>query len=291
MGKHSMTLKYYHTLHFTLADHYSALSINTDGNIGNGAFGVVFKATYKGSPCAAKMLTLHSLEMITGLKTTQKVQTAALESFQKECEYLKSLEDKNIVRHIATVTEPKANLPILMMELMDCSLKQHLSEMEIPISSCQALSLCSDIIHGLAFLHSQNIIHRDLCDDNVLLKVTLGTPTAKISDFGMSRILPDKSMSRTLTGLGHRQVYLPPEAMDDPYHYSHSMDVYSFGVLATQILRVKVNIRNKKELLAIFDSIPETHALKNIVRASLSEDKKNRPQAAAVAMQIQTIRV
>ena len=271
---------------YSLADNYSALSIDKDGNIGNGAFGVVFKATFKGSRCAAKMLTPLAMEMITGIKT-RKIQVPALESFRKECAYLKSLEHNNIVCHIATVTEPNSNLPILVMELMDCSLKQYLGEKQHhKIPSHQELSLCSDIVHGLAFLHSCDIIHRDLCDDNVLLKVSGATSTAKISDFGMSTILPHESMSKTLTGLGHRQVYLPPEAMDDPYHYSHTLDVYSFGVLATQILRAKVNIRSKKELLAILQTIPEIHGLKNIIHSCLSENKSDRPQAADIVKQI-----
>ena len=219
--------------------------------------------------------------------STRKLQTAALEAFRKECKYLKSLVHENIVRHFATVTEPNSDLPILVMELMDCSLKQYLEgKCNERLSILCQINLCSDIAKGLEFLHVHNVIHRDLCDDNVLLKVTGATPTAKIADFGMSRILPYDYLSNTLTGLGHRQVYLPPEAMDDPYHYTHTLDVYSFGVLATQIIRVKVNIRKKEDLRTIFTEIPETHALKTIIRSCLSEDKKNRPQAADVVKMI-----
>ena len=237
------------------------------------------------------MLTPLALEMLTGVKT-RNIQAATLEKFRKECQYLKSLKHNNIVCHIATVTEPNANLPILVMELMDYSLKQWLEEKKphlITNPSRRELCLCSDIIHGLAFLHSRDIIHRDLCDDNILLKIIDGIPTAKISDFGMSRILPHESMSKTLTGLGHRQVYLPPEAMDDPYHYSHTLDVYSFGVLATQIIQVRTNLKNKRELRGLLDTILETHPLKHIIRPCLSENKRDRPQAADVAKQIQTI--
>ena len=235
------------------------------------------------------MLTPLAMEMITEIKM-RKVQTAALEGFQKECEYLKSLVHNKIVCHIATVTEPNANLPILVMELMDSSLKQFLEEKQHQkIPRHQELSLCYDIVHDLAFLHSHNIIHRDLCDDNVLLKDTGVISTAKISDFGMSTILPHESMSKTLTGLGHRQVYLPPEAMDDPYHYSHTLDVYSFGVLATQIIQVRTNLKNKRELRGLLDTILETHPLKHIIRPCLSENKRDHPQAADVAKQIQTI--
>ena len=215
--------------------------------------------------------------------STRKLQTAALESFRKECKYLKSLVHENIVRHLATLTEPNSDLPILVMELMDCSLKQYLEgKSNEKLSILCQISLCSDIAKGLEFLHIRDIIHCDLCDDNVLLKLTGDTPTAKIADFGMSRILPYDYLSNTLTGLGHRQVYLPPEAMDNPYHYSHTLDVYSFGVLATQIIRVKTNIRKKEDLLTIFEEIPETHALKSIIQSCLSEDKKNRPQSADV---------
>ena len=232
------------------------------------------------------MLTYHALYMTTGDKLPCRVQKEALESFRKECEYLKSLAHKNIVRHFATVIEPKANLPILVMELLDCSLKQFLDgncAKKLPI--LHEISLCSDIIKGLAFLHSQNIIHRDLCDENVLI-VKGDIPIASISDFGMSRILPHESMSRTLTAQGHRQVYRAPEAMDEPYHYSHTLDVYSFGVLATQIIQLRTNLKNKRVLLAIFKEIPKQHTLKNIIRSCLSENRKKRPQAIDVVKQI-----
>ena len=218
------------------------------------------------------------------MKSTRRIQTAALEAFRKECKYLKSLAHKNIVRHLATVTERISNLPILVMELMDCSLKQYLDDRQNqPLTIISQTSLCSDIAEGLEFLHAKKLIHRDLCDDNILLKITGDTPTAKIADFGMSRILPHDYLSKTLTGLGHRQVYLPPEAMEDPYHYSHTLDVYSFGVLATQIIQVKVNIRDKKELHVEFKKISKKHKLKNIVRSCLSDDKNKRPHAAVVA--------
>ena len=269
-------------------DVYNDLCIQMDGNIGNGTFGSVFRATYEGSPCAVKLLTHHAQEMATGrtMKSTRMIQKSSLECFWKECRYLKSLVHTNIVRYLATVTEPSSNLPMLVMELMDCSLKQYLEDrQDNKLPFIHQISLCSDISKGLAFLHAENIIHRDLCDDNVLI-VTGDTPIAKIADFGMSRILPQDYMSDTLTGLGHRQVYLPSEARDYPYDYNHTLDIYSFGVLATQIVQVKTHIKRKEDLLAIFEEIRNTHLLKNIIRSCLSEDGKSRPQASDIVSQI-----
>ena len=70
------------------------------------------------------------------------------------------------MRHLATVIEPSSKLPMLVMELMDCSLKQYLEDkQDNELSFLHQISLCSDISKGLEFLHGENIIHRDLCDD------------------------------------------------------------------------------------------------------------------------------
>ena len=268
---------------------YSDLSINKE-NIGNGAFGSVFRATYKTIPCAAKLLTHHAQEMVTGgaFRATAGIQRSALERFRQECYFLESLEHKNIVQHIATLHEPESNLPILVMELMDCSLKEYLvDKQDAKFSLFYQMSLCLDLSKGLAFLHQRDICHRDLCDDNVLLTLSgHETPTAKIADFGMSRILPPDYMNSTLSGLCHRQVYLPPETRDEPYDYNNSVDVYSFGAIAIQIVRVKTQLSGKTELASLYREIPKTHLLKKIICSCLSDDPHSRPPAAAIVQEI-----
>ncbi len=80
--------------------------------------------------------------------------------------------------------------------------------------------------------HSKQIIHRDLCGDNVLLKLTQPVPIAKISDFGMSRLYDPSKLSHTLTAVGHRMGYLPLEAIRlDKENYDNSVDVFSLGAI------------------------------------------------------------
>ena len=127
------------------------------------------------------------------------------------------------------------------MELMDCSVKQYLEDrQDNKLSFLCQISLCSDISEGLAFLHAENIIHRDLCDDNVLLAVTGDTPTAKIADFGMSRLFPIDYMGDTLTGLAHGQVYLPSEAGVEPYDYNHTWISTPLVFLLHKLSRLKL---------------------------------------------------
>lgn len=75
----------------------------------------------------------------------------------------------------------------------------------------------------------------------------------------------------TLTGLGHRPVYLPPEATN---HYNHT---HSFGVIATQIIHTVTPIKTKKELLALSEQIPDV--LSEAIQSCLSVDKNSRPKA------------
>ena len=258
-----------------------------DNCIGIGAFGTVFRGTYKGLVCAAKMLTHHAQFYASGMKAQPTVQELALKSLQKECEFLKKISHSNVVDYIATVIEPHSNLPILVMELMDCSLKSYLEgrQSELLPTTFQ-ISLFLDISRGLEFLHSKSLIHRDICDDNVLLRVKDNIPRAKISDFGMSRLIPQDHMSSTLSALGHRQIYLPPEAAEYPVNYTDTLDVYALGVLGLQIALMEIRVKDCNDLLA---KLSENHSLRKIIVACLRENGLDRPSSTEVVNMITVV--
>ena len=233
------------------------------------------------------MLTHHAQFFASGIDAQPNVQELALKSFHKECKFLKELSHKNVVEHITTIPEPTSNLPILVMELMDCSLKSYLEKRQpqrLPI--LLQISLFLDISQGLKFLHSKDLIHRDICDDNVLLDVKSDIPRAKISDFGMSRLIPHDCMSSTLSALGHRQIYLPPEAAEYPIKYTDTLDVYALGVLGLQIAVVDTRVRNCNDLLV---KLSENHLLRNIIIACLRENGHDRPNSSQVVNMITSL--
>ncbi|CAL8465702.1 g5238 [Coccomyxa elongata] len=97
----------------------------------------------------------------------------------------------------------------------------------LPIVVATALGMAS----GLAFLHSQGLMHGDLSSGNVLLASSPDAPhgfRAKISDFGLSRKMDIQSRIETkTTGTIN---YMPPEVLSDGI-VSKAADVYAFGVL------------------------------------------------------------
>jgi len=82
---------------------------------------------------------------------------------------------------------PKDKLPWLIMEMMYTNLTSLIEKYEttdLPLHI--KLSILMDTSRGLQYLHSRDIIHRDLSSNNVLLTQQL---VAKIADFGMAKIV------------------------------------------------------------------------------------------------------
>ena len=261
-----------------LLDKHEDVMIDGSTNIGNGPYGAIFKGTYKHRPCAAKLLTHHAFQLATqGAKAG--IQSQVLQGIHEKCFILKSLQHDNIVGFYTSTEERKSKLPMLITELMDSSLKDYLEEkLEKPSLSCQ-VSLCLDVSKGLEYLHSQKLIHRGICDRNILISSTTGRafPIAKIADSGMSMILPPAEYISESTATS-RRVYLPPEASEDGHNYA--LDMYSFGVIVVQIVSTKTEIKKKSELNLIVEKVPESHLLKHIIHSCLSENCSDRPQAA-----------
>ncbi len=240
--------------------------------------------------------------MLFGI-TQGVIQDAARKSIEDECAFLEKLHHENIVRHITTAIEQKSGLPIIVMELMDCSLKQFISK-DRPLDLNLQLTICHGVSSGLHYLHTKDIVHRDLCDDNVLL-TRPPILKVKISDFGMSTILNYESMSVTMTAVGHREGYLPPEGRgakdanssdedaDDDYYnkacYSHHLDIYSFGAVATQTVQSAEHLKSRIELKRIFKQVAKDHPLKEIIAKCIDKDSKQRPQAKYVSERISAI--
>ena len=131
----------------------------------------------------------------------------------------------------------KAGLPLLMMELMKTDLHKRLivndyDEDDIcPLTIKRKFSILLDVAEGLEYLHTHRppVIHRDLTARNVLLDQN---DTAKIGDFGNSRILniDQTSYTRSTTGVPGTLVYTAPEALETSSSktYDEKIDIFSY---------------------------------------------------------------
>ena len=155
----------------------------TDRELGRGAFGRVFAVEYNGITCAAKethsiLLTYSSADELAKLKR----------EFLRECLQHSRLHHPNIVKMLGVYyPNDQAVLPVLVMELMECSLKELLDRYQ-NIPMYVKLSILQDVSRAICYLHILNpsLLHRDLNSNNILLTTSL---VAKVCDFVVMKMV------------------------------------------------------------------------------------------------------
>ena len=125
---------------------------NKEESIGVGSYASVYEVMVHGTLCAAK--EMHPILV----NNTNK------RAFLSECVQSSRILHPNVVQFLGIYyPSPRARLPWLVMELMYISLRGLIEKYEkddFPFHF--KLSILMDTCHDLQFLHSQNIIHRDL---------------------------------------------------------------------------------------------------------------------------------
>ena len=270
--------------------------------LGSGSYGVVCKAMWGQRLCAAKLLHLIFFQSNDpGMMTTRR-------KFEQECRFLSDMKHPNIVAYLGTSHDPDSGLLVLLMELGDESLTHFLERSQQPLVYHIEVDLCHDIAQALAYIHSREIIHRDLSGNNVLLIAG----KAKITDFGMSKLLDANRRMTPLTMCPGTLAYMPPEALGDPPVYTKQIDCFSFGVLQIQIMTrqfpdpgpamqvvedsrsptgtVKMPVLDSERRKSHIDLIDPTHALLPTALSCLSYLEKDRPSAQDLCRQLATFK-
>ena len=208
-----------------------------DQSLGIGSYGAVYKAKCDDLLCAAKIIHPTLFYLTAQQITPHNVHRLPIRRFELECEFMSAIRHPNIVQYLGMFrdTDTQYHLPVLLMELMDDSLTHFLESSTQPIPYHIQINLCHDITLALSFLHSNNIVHRDLSGNNVVLR---GNILAKVTDFGMARLDDiNPRMSRiSNTMVPGTDVYMPPEAVQEKPVYTEKIDCFSFGVIAVQII-------------------------------------------------------
>lgn len=198
--------------------------------LGSGAYGVVCKAVCDELPCAAKVL--HA----TFFQFNDPAMPAMTRRFQRECELMGGIRHPCIVQYLGTVQEPESGRLILLMELMDESLTKFLERSTPSVASLPyhlQVDISYDIALALAYLHSNGVIHRDLSSNNILI---MAGRRAKVTDFGMLKLLGQDMHTTPLTKCPGTEAYMPAEALSDAPKYTDKLDCFSLGVLMLQII-------------------------------------------------------
>ena len=216
---------------------FKTVQLLKDQSLGIGSYGAVCKAKCDDLICAAKIIhpTLFDPSALHEI-APQREHRLPIRRFEQECEFMSGIRHPNIVQYLGMYRDSgDTHLPVLLMELMDESLTHFVESSPQPILYDIIVNICHDVTLALSFLHSNNIVHRDLSSNNVLLR---GNILAKVTDFGMARLgdINPHATRFTSTMCPGTDVYMPPEAVQDKPVYTEKIDCFSFGVITLQIL-------------------------------------------------------
>jgi len=220
---------------FVVEDRYELIDA-----IGQGAYGVVCAAKDKKTQKNVAVKKIHRLfEHETFCKRTLR-----------EVIILRELRHENVIRlrGIMQPFQPEFNDIYAVFDLMETDLASI-------IKSPQALSdehiqfFIYQILRGLKYLHSRNILHRDLKPRNILVNSNCDL---RICDFGLAKIIGAKEgkSREAMTDYVATRWYRPPEVILGSKTYSKAVDVWAVGCILGELF-------NRKPLFPGADSISQ----------------------------------
>ncbi|XP_069048470.1 interleukin-1 receptor-associated kinase 4 isoform X1 [Lepisosteus oculatus] len=197
--------------------------VSKGGNkLGEGGFGVVYRACIDKKVVAVKKLTMISDLSLEELKL----------QFKQEIQAMKMLKHENLVEMIGFSYD--GDHPCLVFDYMsNGSLLDRLACLDgtPPLPWSKRCSIAVGTARGIEYLHTNHHIHRDIKSGNILLDKMF---VAKISDFGLSRAsakLTSTVMTETIVGT---TAYMSPEALRG--EITPKSDIFSFGVVLLEII-------------------------------------------------------
>ena len=136
--------------------------------------------------------------------------------------------------------EDEGGIVFLVMEYLNGkTLKQVIRE-EGPLTLARTVDIMRQVGDALQAAHAQNVVHRDLKSDNIMLTTTAVGDHAKVLDFGIAKINePEGEFDAGLTApnlvIGTPQ-YMSPEQCSQDSEIDARSDIYSFGVILYEML-------------------------------------------------------
>ncbi|CAB1448564.1 unnamed protein product [Pleuronectes platessa] len=186
--------------------------------IGEGTYGTVFKA---------KNRETHEIVALKRVRLDDDDEGVPSSALREIC-LLKELKHKNIVRlHDVLHSDKKLTL---VFEYCDQDLKKYFDSCNGDLDPETVKSFMYQLLKGLAFCHSRNVLHRDLKPQNLLIN---RNGELKLADFGLARAfgIPVRCYSAEVVTLWYR----PPDVLFGAKLYSTSIDMWSAGCIFAEL--------------------------------------------------------
>jgi serine/threonine protein kinase len=190
--------------------------------IAEGGMGAIYKGRHRdsGQVVAIKIMPAHLASNATLLKR-----------FEQEFRAASRLNHPNIVR--ALDYGDAGNSPYLVMEFVEGESLGQKIERDGRMPEAEAIRIIGQVAQGLHRAHKQNLVHRDVKPDNILV-----TPAgvAKLADLGLVKETEaDLNLTKTGRGLGTPH-FMAPEQFRDAKNADIRCDIYSLGATLYQMV-------------------------------------------------------
>ena len=256
-----------------------------DQKLGGGSFGSVFMGfdLENGSHVAVKRTPISKAQSV--------------ESLASEFEILKTLDSRHVVKVLEYRVNEKDDVAEFFMEWMSNGSVQTLIEQtQFRLHEQVVKRQLGQALRGLAYLHSKNVVHRDIKPGNMLVD---GDGVVKLSDFGTS-VLLEQGCDGSQTVMVGTIPYLAPECFTDGT-YGPASDIWALACCVAEMAsgivpwtdvlpEERYNPVSMSYFIASAEepnhhpTIPEhlSTALKEILKRCFEKDPRRRPTAEEV---------
>lgn len=253
--------------------------------LGCGGMGSVYKARHVEMDRDVAIKVLHA---------RYYADPAAVKRFQREAQIISNLRHANILSIYSF--SGVEGLLYLAMEFVQGKSLGRIIEEQGRMPHEQAVPLLRQICAAMSHAHQNNVLHRDLKPDNVMVVDATSTcdRTAKVVDFGLAKVLagtPGQRLTKTGEVVGDPR-YMSPEQCKGETLDARS-DVYSFGCLMYELLTGKLPF-DADDPVAIMHKQLDEHAepfakklgipegLEAITLTAMAKDRQDRYEDFAV---------
>ncbi|KRX09132.1 Protein kinase-like domain [Pseudocohnilembus persalinus] len=223
---------------FEISDRYEILE-----QIGQGAYGVVVAAKDKLAPKDKRLVAIKKVQIAFEHKLYTK-------RTLRELRLQRLLQHDNILG-VNTLLLPKSREDFdyiyIVSDLMETDLYQIIkSDQQLSDDHCQFFLY--QILRGLKYVHSANVVHRDLKPRNLLVNKNCDL---KICDLGLARAITPQEGNKTrcLTDYIVTRWYRAPELLLSYKEYDAAVDIWSVGCIFAELLNRKTFLRGNSKLI------------------------------------------
>jgi len=176
------------------------------------------------------------------------VSDKAMRRFMREVDVAAALKHPNIVEFIDRGVHN--GVAYLVTEFVDGADAAKLADARGGhLSSSDAIAIITQVLDALSHAHDHGYIHRDIKDQNILVRGSGNALSAKLTDFGLAKSFTQSGMSGvTVAGeMAGTLAYMPPEQLKNFRDVKPQSDIYAVGMTAYSLLSGKLALKIGKD--------------------------------------------